>query len=239
MTETTPLNDRYRFGTPARWLTSAGGALFVLVVAIGGYYIGRQAERQQERRAAAKVARLPSLQGQLADALQSQIRKIESQLQAISKEQPPQDHAARINGLHQQIRNVQTNLSALQGQLGSLQKQLDQITPSNQRATIDALTARLKIVQDKLSEMMPSRDTPDTYSIKTNEAVTVAGGRLHIGIVDSPRQEMVLLNLNGEHRWVAAGDIINTATNCSISVVSIDVLKGTALVKATCTPTKS
>ena len=244
MTETAPSDNVAHTGF--RWRIFAGRVVFVAVVAIGCYYIGRDAGRQEANRrlAADKAAQLPTLQGQLADALQNQIKNIESQLQAVSKQQPPQGQAAQINNLQTQIGNVQANLSALQSQLSSLQKQLDQITPSKQSATIDALTAQLKAAQDKIREMMPSYpDTPNTYNIKTNQSVIVEGGRLQIGLVGSPGQDRVVLNLNGAHHSVAVGDIINTAinssTNCRISVISIEFLKAAAVVKATCATTRS
>ena len=228
--------------SPPRWRIFAGRVLFVAAVAIGCYYIGRYAQ-PRERPAADKPTELSTLQGQLTDALQNQIKRIDGQLQAVSKQQQPPEQAAQINNLQMQIRNVQTNLSGLHGQLSGLQKQLEKISQSNQSETIAKLTADLKAAQDKIREMMPSPGNPNTYNIKTNQSLIVEDGRLQIGLVGSPRQESVVLNLNGEQKLVATGDIINTAldssTNCRISVISIDILNATAVVYATCAAKKS
>ena len=250
MTESAPSDNIARTSSGYRYRLSPrsrifAGVVFVAVVAIGCYYIGRDAGRQEANRrlVADKAAQLPVLQGQLADALQNQIKSIDGQLQAVSKQQPPQGQSAQINNLQAQIGNIQANLSALQNQLGSLQKQLNQLAPAKQSA-IDALTAQLKAAQDKIREMMPSYpNTPNTYNIKSNQSVIVEGGRLQIGLVGSPGQDRVVLNLNGAHQSVAVGDIINAAidpsTNCRISIISIEFLKAAAVVKTTCVNTKS
>jgi uncharacterized protein YlxW (UPF0749 family) len=104
---------------------------------------------------------------------------------------------------------------------------------ANQLATIAGLQSQIKTVQAKLLEIMP---TKNTYNISPNQALVVADGRLTIGLVGSPANEGVNININGKPQKAAAGTIINVvldpSTTCQVGVQSFDMFK--AVLTASC-----
>jgi hypothetical protein len=108
---------------------------------------------------------------------------------------------------------------------------------TNQLATITDLQSQIKSVQAKLSSIMPSENT---YNINPNQALIVAGGRLTIGLVGSPSNETVNININGKPQAAAAGAVINAVldptTTCQVGVQSFDMFR--AVLTATCADVK-
>jgi hypothetical protein len=104
---------------------------------------------------------------------------------------------------------------------------------TNQLATIAGLQSQLKVVQAKLVEIMP---TKNTYNISPNQALIVADGRLTIGLVGSPANEGVTININSKQQKAAAGSIFNIvldpSTTCQVGVQSFDMFK--AVLTASC-----
>jgi hypothetical protein len=105
---------------------------------------------------------------------------------------------------------------------------------TDQNAGLVALQAQLKSVQAALEEIMPSENT---YRINPNQSLIVAGGRLTVGLVGSPTNEQVSININGKQQLAATGDVISIPldppANCRVRVQSFDMFKAT--ITASCT----
>jgi cell division protein FtsB len=108
---------------------------------------------------------------------------------------------------------------------------------TKQMATINDLQNQLKDVKAKLEAIMPAENT---YSLDPNHSLIVADGHLTLGLIGSPENQRVNININGKTQLVPAGDVINVSidpsTNCRVEVQSFDMFK--ALVTATCAPEK-
>lgn len=95
------------------------------------------------------------------------------------------------------------------------------------------LQAKLTKVQNALNALMPS---DNTYSIIPNQSLIVADGHLTVGLVGSPRNEGITININGKPQSATAGDVIHVtadqSTTCEIGVQSFDMFK--ALITASC-----
>ena len=100
-----------------------------------------------------------------------------------------------------------------------------------QNAGLLALQAKLKSVQAAMDDIMPSENT---YKISPNQSLVVAGGRLTIGLVGSPTNEAVNININGKQQFAATGDVINIALDppCRVRIQSFDMFR--AVVTASC-----
>jgi len=95
-----------------------------------------------------------------------------------------------------------------------------------QNGKLAALQTKFATVQATLEAILPAEDT---YNIDPNQAIIVAGGRLTIGLVGSPTNEGINININGKQHSAAAGDVIRVAlepsTNCQVAVQSFDMFK--------------
>ena len=95
-------------------------------------------------------------------------------------------------------------------------------------AEITAMETKLENAQAALDSIMPA---PNTYTIKPNQALIVGNGHLMLGLVGTPGNEAIMLNVNGKQQPLAAGQTINVApdpaTQCQLSVQSFDVFKAT------------
>ena len=96
-----------------------------------------------------------------------------------------------------------------------------------------AVQAKLKSVQDAIDAVMPSENT---YVISPNQSMIIAGGRLSVGLIGSPTNESVTININGKRQSASTGDVVNVALNpsttCRVRVESFDMFK--AIVTASC-----
>jgi hypothetical protein len=126
--------------------------------------------------------------------------------------------------------------------LAAVRQQLQVFQPENQRlkrAIIDQnaklvdLEGKFAGVEATLRAIMPSENT---YNISPNQSLIVADGHLTIGLVGSPTNESVNININGKQQKVVSGDVIHmaldTSTSCQVGVQSFDMFK--AVVIATC-----
>ena len=99
--------------------------------------------------------------------------------------------------------------------------------------TISDLQSQLKSVQAKLAEIMPSENT---YNISPNQSIIAGGGRLTIGLIGSPTNDSVNININGKQQSAAAGAVYNSvldpSTTCQVAVRSFDMFK--AILTASC-----
>jgi hypothetical protein len=128
--------------------------------------------------------------------------------------------------------------------IGSAQQTIQQLRSDNQKlktqiadltSTQVALQNKLMTFESALDEIIPSKNT---YNIKPNQSMIVAGGRLTIGLVGPPTNQNVNINVNGKQQSVASGDVINVTldpqTTCQVRVQSFDMFK--AVVNASCNP---
>lgn len=104
-------------------------------------------------------------------------------------------------------------------------------------ATIVDLQSQLDKVKADLHAIMPSEDT---YNIRPNQSILTAAGHLAVGLIGSPTNQSVNININGEQRSAAAGDVIhttlNTSATCKVAVQSFDMFR--AVITATCAAAK-
>lgn len=106
-----------------------------------------------------------------------------------------------------------------------------------QNTKLTTLQANLTSAQAALSAITPSRDT---YNIDPNQSIVVANGRLTIGLVGSPTNEGINININGKQQFAPAGSVINVApdpsTSCQVAIQSFDMFR--AIVNASCAAAK-
>jgi hypothetical protein len=116
----------------------------------------------------------------------------------------------------------------LQSEIERLRRQIVQ-----QDSNLIAAQAKIKSVQAALDDVMPSKDT---YIINPNQSMLIAGGRLSIGLIGSPTNANVIMNINGKQQFASTGDVLNIAvdpsTTCHVRVESFDMFK--AVVTASC-----
>jgi hypothetical protein len=95
-------------------------------------------------------------------------------------------------------------------------------------AQLTTMGAKLNSTQATLDSIMPS---PNSYTIKPNQALIVGDGHLLIGMIGTPGNEAIMLNVNSKQQPLAAGQTINVApdpaTQCQLSVQSFDAFKAT------------
>lgn len=100
-----------------------------------------------------------------------------------------------------------------------------------------ALQAEVAKAAEALAAVAPAENT---FKIKPNESVNVAGGRLKIGLVGSPGIDSIVVNINGQSQTVVSGDIIHLSpvpsVNCQIRIRSFDMFE--AVLNASCTETR-
>jgi hypothetical protein len=91
-----------------------------------------------------------------------------------------------------------------------------------------AMEAKLHGAQVALESIMPSANT---YTIYPNLTRIVGKGHLMVGMVGTPGNDAIMLNVNGKQQPLAAGQMINVspdpATQCQLSVQSFDAFKAT------------
>jgi hypothetical protein len=97
------------------------------------------------------------------------------------------------------------------------------------------LREQLDKVNKRLEAILPS---PNMYKIKPNESQTVPIGRLTVGLVGTPGNQSIELNVNDKKYRAEAGDINDFAMACRVEVVSFDVIEANVVVNASCTETK-
>jgi hypothetical protein len=108
------------------------------------------------------------------------------------------------------------------------QVQKETTKSGSQQAELTTMGAKLKKIQDTLDSITPS---PNTYIIKPNQSLIVGDGHLPVGMVGTPGNDAIMLNVNGKQQPLAAGQTINVAldpaTQCQLSVQSFDMFKAT------------
>jgi len=137
-------------------------------------------------------------------------------------------YALGLNIEHRDLAASKQLVQQLQNESQNLKKQIN-----NQSLALTALQAKIGSMQSAMNEMKPEKDT---YSIKPNESLIVAGGRVTVGLIGSPANNSVDINVNGKRQSAAPGDVIKVAvdptTNCQVTVQSFDPFK--AVFTASC-----
>ena len=132
-----------------------------------------------------------------------------------------------------------TALKAANRTLDFAQNEYDKLAADNNRqlATVADLRVQLTKAKAALNAIMPSENT---FNIDPNESRIVADGHLTIGLVGSPTNEGVNININGKLQLAAAGDLIHVAldpsTNCQVRVQSFDMFR--VVLTASCAAAK-
>ena len=137
-------------------------------------------------------------------------------------------------------------LNLAHNDLATARVQIAQLQPENQRlkrqiidqnAGLAGLQGKLTSIQAALNAIMPSENA---YNISPNQSIIVADGHLTIGLIGSPTNESVNININGKQRSAAPGDVISVAidpsTTCQVGVQSFDMFK--AVLTASCAAVK-
>lgn len=130
--------------------------------------------------------------------------------------------------------------------LGGRDNAIEQLVAQNQKlkrqlddksAQVTQLQTKLDQVEATLKAIMPAGDT---YNVSPNQSVVVGNGHLTVGLVGSPGNEGVTLNINGKDQTVAAGQLISVnpdaSTACRVQVQSFDLFK--AVLVASCSGAK-
>lgn len=109
----------------------------------------------------------------------------------------------------------------------SAQSQNFKVHADNLSAQVTDLQVKLEKTQAMLDAIMPS---VNTYIINPNQSLIVSDGRLTIGLVGSPGNESITLDINGRQQTAAAGQVIPVAVGssaCQVQVQSFDMFKAT------------
>jgi hypothetical protein len=108
---------------------------------------------------------------------------------------------------------------------------------TDQTAELTATNAKLASVKAQLEAINPSQNV---YILNPNETRIIGDGHLTIGLVGSPGNESVALDINGKQQAAFAGQPINDApdpsANCTVTVQSFDMFK--AAIVASCAQAK-
>jgi hypothetical protein len=109
---------------------------------------------------------------------------------------------------------------------------------ADQTSQLASLQAKLDSVQAALDAIIPSLNT---YNFGPNQSMILADGRLTVGLIGSPTNERVNVNINGKQHSAGAGDVINFAldasTACRVQVQRFDMFRATLI--ASCAAAKS
>jgi len=123
-------------------------------------------------------------------------------------------------------------IAQLRAQDETTKRQLDA-----KSAQVTELQAKLDKAQATLNAIMPSQNT---FNIQPNQSIVVGDGRLTVGLVGSPSNESLTLDINGKLQSAAAGQIVEAApdssTKCQVQVQSFDMFK--AVLVASCAGAK-
>jgi hypothetical protein len=137
-------------------------------------------------------------------------------------------YALGLNMARRDIAAGKQLIQQLQSESQKLEKQTNELSTSN-----IALQNKLASLQASMDTMKPAQNT---YNLKPNESMVVANGHLTLGLVGSPQNASVNININGKQTSAAPGDVIKVApdasTACQVMVQSFDMFA--AVVTASC-----
>jgi hypothetical protein len=122
--------------------------------------------------------------------------------------------------------------------LGGRDNAIEQLSAQSQGLKVhaDNLSAQLTDVQVKLTKTQAALDAimpaANTYNIDPNQSLIVGDGHLTIGLVGSPGNDSVTLDINGKQQTANAGQVIPVAvgsSTCQVQVQSFDMFKATLM----------
>ena len=103
-------------------------------------------------------------------------------------------------------------------------------------ASTVAATALQAKTDQLVADLEAIRPAKDTYNFLPNQSLAVANGLLEVGLVGSPSNSGIVLNVNGVQKKLSSGDVvqvgIDAKTNCRVTLQSFDLFK--AVVHAAC-----
>jgi cell division protein FtsB len=133
----------------------------------------------------------------------------------------------------------ETELKSANLKIVQLQGEIQKLTANftGNVAMIADLQSQVKEAQAKLAAIMP---TENTFNINPNQSLIVGDGHLTIGLIGSPTNDNVNININGKAQAAPAGAIINVVLSpemtCQVGVQSFDMFR--AVLTATCASIK-
>lgn len=138
-------------------------------------------------------------------------------------------------GVHSASRDLQANAHTIRQLTDKVQNFEKKIAEKDAKRT--ALEAALNHAHAAMGAIVPSKNT---YDINPNHSIIVADGHLTIGLIGSPSDKAINININGKQISAAAGDVVkitpDPSVNCQVTVQSFDMFK--AVIKARCETTK-
>jgi hypothetical protein len=141
-------------------------------------------------------------------------------------------YAFGLNMARRDITAGKQLIQQLQSESQKLEKQTNELSTSN-----IALQNKLASIQATMDTMKPAQNT---YNLKPNQSIIAADGHLTLGLVGTPDNASVTININGKKTSAAPGDVIKVAadasTACQVMVQSFDMFA--AVVTATCSAAK-
>jgi len=122
----------------------------------------------------------------------------------------------------------ETAIEQLRAESQSLRRRIDDFS-----AQVTDLQTKLDRAQAALKAIMPA---DNTYIVSPNQTVIAADGRITVGLIGSPGNESVTLDVNGKQQSIAAGQVVAVPPNCQVVVQSFDMFQ--AVLVATCAGAK-
>ena len=115
-----------------------------------------------------------------------------------------------------------------------------QVDAQKSKQGMTAATATATALQAKTDQLVADleaiRPAKDTYNFLPNQSLALANGLLAVGLVGSPSNSGIVLNVNGVRKQLSSGDVVQVSidakTNCRITLQSFDPFK--AAVHAAC-----
>lgn len=129
---------------------------------------------------------------------------------------------------HQDLKSSKQLVAQLQSEGQRLKKQVVALTAS--QATVQAELAQMR------AAMHAMKPVADTYNVDPNQSLVLQNGRIAIGLVGTPNNDNIKLNVNGKQYTAVSGDVIEVPPDCRVEVQSFDMFK--AVIHATCGPAK-
>jgi hypothetical protein len=130
----------------------------------------------------------------------------------------------RLYGQHLAYAAMQDRDTAIR-QLEVERQQLE-LEKSGQLAHMTTMHTDAQRLQAKLDAVTPSANR---YIIDPNQSLVLADGHLTVGLIGSPRDDAIDININGKRYSAVVGDVIHitadTSTACDVKIQSFDMFK--------------
>jgi hypothetical protein len=119
-----------------------------------------------------------------------------------------------------------------------LERQQLELEKSGQIAHMTAMHTEAQRLQAKLDAIVPSENR---YNIDPNQSLVLADGHLTVGLIGSPRDDGIDININGKRYSAVVGDVIHItadpSTACDVKIQSFNMFK--AQLTASCSAAKT